>query len=80
MDIRMEEIVSHGRIDAVAESKDCTYILEFKKDKTARDAISQIRANHYADKFLSKGKKIKLIGINFSSKDRNIDDYLVEDL
>ena len=80
MDIRMEEIVSHGRIDAVAESKDCTYILEFKKDKTARDAISQIRANHYADKFLSKGKKIKLIGINFSSKDRNIDDYLVEEL
>ena len=80
MDIRMEEIVSHGRMDAVAESKDCTYILEFKKDKTARDALSQIRANHYADKFLSKGKKIKLIGINFSSKERNIDDYLVEDL
>ena len=80
MEIRMEEIAAHGRIDAVAESQKCIYILEFKRDKSAREALSQIRANHYADKFLSKGKKIKLIGINFSSKERNIDDYLVEEL
>ena len=80
MEIRMEEIVAHGRIDAVAESQKCIYILEFKRDKSARDALSQIRTNHYADKFLTKGKKIKLIGINFSSKDRNIDDYLTEEL
>ena len=78
--VNLEEITSGGRIDAVAENKDTVFIIEFKLDKSARDAISQIRANHYADKFLSKGKKIKLIGINFSSKDRNIDDYLVEEL
>ena len=78
--VNMEELVATGRLDAVAENRNAIYIIEFKRDKSARDAISQIRANHYADKFLSKGKKIKLIGINFSSKDRNINDYLVEDL
>ena len=78
--VNLEEITSGGRIDAVAENKDTVFIIEFKLDKSARDALSQIRANHYADKFLSKGKKIKLIGINFSSKERNIDDYLVEEL
>ena len=80
MTVNLEEITSGGRIDAVAENKDTVFIIEFKLNKSARDALSQIRTNHYADKFLSKGKKIKLIGINFSSKDRNIDDYLVEEL
>ena len=80
MTVNLEEITSGGRIDAVAENKDTVFIIEFKLNKSARDALSQIRTNHYADKFLTKGKKIKLIGINFSSKDRNIDDYLVEEL
>lgn len=78
--ITIEEMTNRGRIDAVAESNAHIYIMEFKKDKTAKEAIRQIKENNYAERYLASGKKIHLLGINFSTKQRNIDDVIVEDL
>ncbi len=60
------------------ETDKYVYIFEFKFDKTAELALQQIKNNNYALPFQSSGKQIVCLGVNFSSKIRNIDNYLVE--
>ena len=67
-----------GRIDATIETIDLIYIIEFKLDKTAKIAIDQIKEKKYFERYIDKSKKIILIGINFSSKEKNINEYLSE--
>lgn len=67
-----------GRIDATIETRDLIYIIEFKLDKTAKIAIDQIKEKKYFERYLDKSKKIILVGINFSSKEKNINEYLSE--
>ncbi len=59
--LRSEEWVAGGRIDTVIEEPDMIYIIEFKFDGTAAEAIVQIRQRHYAAKF--QGKPVTAIGI-----------------
>ena len=44
-------------------------------DKTAADALAQIKAKRYHEKFLSSGKRVTLLGMNFSSEKRAVDDW-----
>ena len=60
------------------ETDNYVYIFEFKFDKTAKEALQQIKDNNYALPFQASGKKIICLGVNFSSKIRNIDSYLVD--
>jgi hypothetical protein len=79
--IDAEAITSRGRIDAVIKTEQAIFILEFKVNATAEQAIEQIKEKKYADKYKSeqlKGKKIYLIGVSF--KDKGIDKYLIEEL
>lgn len=76
--IDVEVNTNIGRIDATIETSDLIYIIEFKLDKTAKIAIDQIKEKKYFERYLDKSKKIILVGINFSSKDKNIDDYTSE--
>ena len=62
------------------ETADYVYIFEFKFDKTTDEALQQIKDNNYAEPFRASGKKIILVGANFSNKLRNIDNYVVEEL
>ncbi len=50
------------------------YLFELKKDETAKIALDQILTKEYYKKFQGNFKKIILVGINFSSKKRNIDE------
>ncbi|MBQ3635674.1 MAG: ATP-binding protein [Bacteroidales bacterium] len=75
---RAEYHTSQGRIDMTIETDKYVYIFEFKFDKTAELALQQIKDNNYVLPFQSSGKKIVCLGVNFSSKIRNIDNYLVE--
>ena len=52
--------------------------MESKLDKTAEEALSQIKTKEYALPFAQDAKKTYLIGLNFSSKTRNIDQYVIE--
>ncbi len=49
-------------------------------NKTAQEALGQIEANRYADKYQLMGKVITGIGVNFNADLRRIDDWLLIDL
>jgi len=70
IDIMAEDVTSTGRIDITLLLEDKIYILEFKVG--TEDALEQIKQNNYAQKYLSRGKDIYLVGINFNEQSRGI--------
>ena len=75
-----EDTQAQGRADLVVESQRNVYIFEFKVDKTAAEAIAQIKKRGYAEPYRALGKPIYLIGLNFKSENRTLSDTLVETL
>ena len=75
---RMEDRTSNGRMDLTVETDRFIYLFEFKIDRSAQIALTQIRDKGYWRKFLSSGKEIYLIGANFSTQTRTLSDYLIE--
>jgi len=69
-----------GRIDLVAKTPDDVYIVEFKLDRPAAEAMEQIKGKDYAGKYALSGKRINLIGISFSAEKRTIVEELVEEI
>lgn len=57
----------------VIQTPDYCYILEFKLNGTAEEALLQIKDTHYTLPFEMNEQKIIRIGMNFSSETRNID-------
>ena len=71
--------ISGGRIDLSIVTDKHVYVIEYKVDKDAEAALSQIKDKHYADKFrLEKGKRVHLVGISFSSTDHALLDWKEE--
>lgn len=67
------EITKHiGRIDLVAETDDFLYLMEFKLDEPAEDAIAQIKSRKYAQSYKNSLKTVILVGIGFSKEERNV--------
>jgi len=75
--IKVEDHTSKGRIDAVIETQNHIYVMEFKMG-TSDEAISQIERMKYHEKYLSSGKSIQLIGVGFDQEEKNISDYKVK--
>ena len=73
--VDVERTISDGRIDMVAKTKDYVYIFEFKYDKNADAALQQIEDKGYAKPFASDTRKLIKVGVNFSRKQRCIDDW-----
>jgi hypothetical protein len=67
-----EDITNKGRIDLTLFVGDKIYILEFKVDGQQGEALRQIKERNYAEKYLNEGKQIYLIGIEFSSEQKNV--------
>ena len=55
------------------------YIVEFKLDRPAAEAMDQIKGKEYAGKYALSKKRITLICISFSSEKRTIVEELVEE-
>ncbi len=64
-----------GRIDLIAELPKAICIFELKLDKTAATALQQAQTKKYMQKYLHSGKEILVVGLNFSSKSRNIESW-----
>ncbi|MBW2012075.1 MAG: PD-(D/E)XK nuclease domain-containing protein [Deltaproteobacteria bacterium] len=82
LDVIAEDTTNHGRIDLTIVCKDKIYIIEFKVievDKTKGSALEQIKSKNYSGKYQGKGKKIYLIGIEFSKEDKNIKNFMWEE-
>lgn len=73
--VDVEYTTSDGRIDLLMKTKDYIYILEFKINKSADEALKQIEDKQYTKPFETDGRKIYLIGINFSTSTRKIDGW-----
>ncbi len=82
-DINVEVLTNKGRIDAVLKTKDTIYVIELKKDKSAEIALEQIKDKGYIEKYKAWESdnikhEIHLLGINFSSEDKNISEWKEE--
>ena len=70
---QVEYHTSKGRIDLVLQTDKFIYVIEFKLDGTAEEALQQINDKHYALPFASDRRKLFKIGVNFSAETRNIE-------
>ena len=71
---------NNGRIDAVLFCDKYIYIIEFKLNQKPGKAIEQIKEKKYFEKYLKDKREIYLLGINFSSQEKNIVEYKEEKL
>lgn len=67
---------SEGRIDMVVKTDRYIYVMEFKLDGTAEEALEQIREKHYDLPFAADTRKVFRIGVNFSNKTRGIEKWI----
>ena len=77
--VNVEYHTNEGRIDLVLQTDKFIYIMEFKLNGTAEDALQQINDKHYALPFEMDGRKLFKIGVNFSAETRNIEKWIVEE-
>ena len=75
--VRAEVHSTRGRSDCIVETKSFNYIFEFKQDKSADCALSQIDEKGYAIPYASSEKKIVKVGANFSTSIRTIDEWKI---
>ena len=74
---QVEYHTSNGRIDLVLQTDRYVYIMEFKLNGTAEEALRQIEEKGYALPFAADKRQVIKIGANFSSETRNIERWLV---
>ena len=70
---------SKGRIDLTIQTDRYIYVMEFKLDGTAEEALRQIEEKHYAQPFLSDTRQLYKVGVNFSVQARNIEKWIVSE-
>ena len=71
-----------GRSDAVVWEKNAVYIFEFKIDKTAKEALEQINSKDYPIAYKNdalNGRKIVKVGVNYSSAEERLSEWLIDE-
>jgi hypothetical protein len=76
--VKAEYHTSEGSIDLVLQAPDYIYVMEFKFNGTAEEALAQINDKQYALPFECDKRHLIKVGVNFSSKTRNIDSWKIE--
>ena len=76
--VQVEYRTNRGRIDLVLQTQDYVYIMEFKLNGSADEALAQIREKGYAAHFAKDSRTVYKIGVNFSDELRNIQEVKVE--
>jgi hypothetical protein len=72
----MSEVHTHkGRCDALAIIDDAIFCFEFKLGKSAQEALQQISDKGYLNAYKNQGKQLYAIGVNYSKKTKEIDDF-----
>ena len=72
--VAAEEGSAFGYADAIIETKTFVWVFEFKFNKSAKAAIDQIREKGYAAAYKGDKRPVTLVGINFRTAKRNIDE------
>jgi hypothetical protein len=66
-----------GRIDMVLMTDTHIYVMEFKLDKSAEEAVAQIDTKDYLLPYTLDNRKLVKVGINFSSETRTLDNWVI---
>ena len=77
--MQAEYHTSQGRIDLVLKTQDYIYVMEFKLDGTAEEALQQIEDKQYALPFATDPRKVYKVGVNFNNEIRNIEKWLIKE-
>jgi hypothetical protein len=77
--IQSEARSAKGRCDALVQTAEHIYAFEFKLDKSAAAALAQIRDRGYLAPFTDSPKAKIAVGINFSSEERRVTEWEVEE-
>ena len=75
----VERRTSDGRIDMVVETANYVYVMEYKFDGTAREAMDQINSKRYSLPWTADHRPVIKIGANFSTTERRLTEYLIEE-
>ena len=70
--VNAEVLTNEGRIDMTCETPAGIWLIEFKLDRPAEEALAQIDERSYADKYDFAGKTVRKLGISFSSEKHTI--------
>ena len=71
-------VTARGYADAIIETPKAVYVFEFKYNRSTAAAIRQIRDKGYADAYRVGRRPVTLVGINFSSRTRNVQEPKIE--
>ena len=66
-----------GRMDALISTEDHIYVIEFKLNGTAEEALKQIENKQYALPYTNDSRTLHKVGVEFNKDSRNIDRWLV---
>ena len=74
MDVRVEDSSSAGRLDMAVQAGGRVFLFEFKIVERTQpgEAMEQLKARGYADKYRHLGSPVYLVGVDFSVKTRNV--------
>ena len=75
-----EKATSKGRADCVIETPRYLYIFEYKLDRPAAEAMTQIGDRGYADPYAHDGRPVYAIACSFSSETGTISDWMVKQI
>ena len=75
--VEVERATSDGRMDMVVKTSEYIYIIEFKIDRSADEALKQIEDKGYARPFAVDKRTLYKVGVNFNSAKRSVDDWKV---
>ena len=78
LQVDAEYMTSDGRIDLLIRTDEYVYIIECKIDSSARVALEQIKAKEYALPWAVDNRAKVMIGLNFSTKSRRPEEWLIE--
>ncbi len=76
--VQAEVVTSRGRIDMLLEMKEAIYVFEFKINNSAQGALDQILDREYHKQFLSDSRDLILVGANFDSGLRSLNDWIIQ--
>ena len=75
---RAEYHTSQGRVDLVVQTDKYIYVMEFKLEGKAEEALQQINGKQYALPFVADPRRLYKIGVNFSAALWGIEKWVVE--
>ena len=68
-----------GRMDILMKTDTTIYVMELKLDGTVEEALRQIDDKGYAIPYEADGRRIVKVGIRFSSEERTITEWKIEE-